>query len=64
MSDIPTPDNEISMGCDDACPFIGVSFDDDWGLPDPTGKDDAEFECVISKIENILKPEQKVSPDY
>lgn len=56
ISDIPTPDIAISMGCDVGCPFIGRRFDDDWGLPDPTGKEDTEFERVIDKIEeNILK---------
>ena len=56
VSDIPTPDFAISMGCDVGCPFIGRPFDDDWGLPDPTGKEDTEFERVIAKIEeNILK---------
>ena len=56
VSDIPTPDIAISMGCDVGCPFIGRPFDDDWGLPDPTGKDDAEFERVIALIEeNVLK---------
>ena len=56
VSDIPTPDIAISMGCDVGCPFIGRPFDEDWGLPDPTGKDDAEFERVIALIEeNVLK---------
>ncbi len=56
ISDIPTPDIVISMGCDVGCPFIGRPFDDDWGLLDPTGKDDAEFERVIALIEeNVLK---------
>ena len=64
ISDIPTPDIAISMGCDVGCPFIGRPFDEDWGLPDPTGKDDAEFEYVISRIEeNILKLAHKVSSD-
>ena len=56
VSDIPTPDIAISMGCDVGCPFIGRPFDDDWGLLDPTGMDDAEFERVIALIEeNVLK---------
>ncbi len=56
ISDIPTPDIAISMGCDVGCPFIGRPFDVDCGLPDPTGKDDAEFERVIALIEeNVLK---------
>lgn len=53
---IPTPDIAISMGCDVGCPYIGRSFDFDFGLPDPTGRDDLFFRDVISKIEEkILK---------
>ena len=48
---IPPPDIAISMGCDVGCPFIGRAFDDDWGLPDPTGKSDAEFVEVVKAIE-------------
>ncbi len=51
---IPRPDVAISMGCDVGCPFIGASFDHDWGLPDPTGKSDAEFVEVIKKIEEKI----------
>ena len=47
---IPTPDVAISMGCDVGCPYIGRAFDDDWGLPDPTGKSDEYFIQVIEKI--------------
>ncbi len=62
VSDIPTPDIAISMGCNVGCPFIGRPFDDDWGLPDPTGKDDTEFERVIALIEeNVLKLVQHIS---
>ena len=61
VSDISTPDIAISMGCDVGCPFIGRPFDDDWGLLDPTGKDDAEFERVIALIEeNVLKLVQHI----
>ena len=52
---IPLPDVAISMGCDVGCPFIGKAFDDDWGLPDPTGKSDAEFVSVIKEIESKIK---------
>ncbi|MBE6672907.1 MAG: arsenate reductase ArsC [Ruminococcaceae bacterium] len=48
---IPTPDIVISMGRDVGCPFIGREFDDNWGLPDPTGKSDAAFIAVIREIE-------------
>ena len=59
--DIPTPDIAISMGCNVGCPFIGRPFDDNWGLEDPTGKNDEAFKKVISEIENnILKLREKV----
>ena len=52
---IPSPDIAISMGCDVGCPFIGRAFDDDWGLPDPTGKSDTEFIDIIKRIESNIK---------
>ena len=54
ISDIPKPDIAISMGCNVGCPFIGRSFDDNWGLDDPTGKSDEEFEIVIKEIERKI----------
>lgn len=52
ISDIPKPDTAISMGC----PYIGRAFDDNWNLPDPTGKNDEAFIDVIRRIEeNIMK---------
>lgn len=52
---IPAPDIAISMGCEVGCPFIGRAFDDDWGITDPTGKNDEIFMVTIKKIEeNIL----------
>ncbi len=51
---IPSPDIAISMGCDVGCPFIGRAFDDDWGLPDPTGKSGAEFVMVMKAIEQKI----------
>ncbi len=52
---IPKPDIAISMGCDVGCPFIGRNFDDNWNLPDPTGKSDAVFIKVIQQIEQKTK---------
>ena len=52
---IPAPDIAISMGCDVGCPFIGREFDDHWGLPDPSGKSDTEFDAVIKAIEQKIK---------
>lgn len=55
IDEIPPVDIAISMGCDVECPFIGKAFDDDWGLPDPTGKGDSEFKKVVREIELKLK---------
>ena len=53
---IPSQDIAISMGCDVGCPFIGRAFDDDWGLPDPTGQSDDVFKVVIEQIkEKVLQ---------
>lgn len=54
IDEIPNPDIAISMGCDVGCPFIGRSFNDDWGLIDPTGKSDDDFKKVIKRIEEKL----------
>lgn len=51
---IPEPDVVISMGCDVGCPYIGRVFDDNWQLPDPTGKSDEEFIKVICQIEEKI----------
>lgn len=51
---IPSPDIAISMGCDVGCPYIGRDFDDNWGLPDPTGESDEFFVDVIKRIEEQI----------
>ena len=54
LTNIPDPDIAISMGCNVTCPFIGRTFDDNWGLLDPTGKSDEEFKVVIKEIESRI----------
>ncbi len=54
LDKIPSPDIAISMGCDVGCPYIGREFDDNWGLPDPTGESDEFFENVIHRIEDNI----------
>lgn len=51
---IPEPDIAISMGCNVGCPYIGKSFDDNWGLPDPTGESDEIFLKTIQEIEEKI----------
>lgn len=56
IEDIPKPDIVVTMGCNVVCPYIPGSSTEDWGLDDPTGKPDEEFERTIRLIEkNILR---------
>ncbi|MGM9942249.1 MAG: arsenate reductase ArsC [Bulleidia sp.] len=55
ISDIPTPDIAVSMGCEVGCPYIGKEFDENWGLMDPTGMDDAAFIAVIRQIHEKIE---------
>ena len=54
LSDIPQVDVVITMGCNVQCPNIPCSFREDWGLEDPTGKDDDAFIETIRLIEEKM----------
>ena len=52
IEDIPEVDYLITMGCNVVCPVMPYTVKkDDWGLEDPTGKNDDEFIAVIKTIE-------------
>ena len=51
ISDIPQPDVVIFMGCNVSCPNVPSQYAENWGLDDPTGKNDEEFKAVIEQIE-------------
>ena len=56
ITDIPAPDIVITMGCNVKCPALPCKERYDWGLDDPTGKDDEEFIRTADKIkEKILE---------
>ena len=50
LSDIPDVDVVITMGCNVQCPFLPCSHREDWGLEDPSGKEDADFLATIEAI--------------
>ena len=54
LSDIPPVDVVITMGCNVQCPFLPCSHREDWGLEDPTGKDDKAFVATIRAIEEKI----------
>jgi len=51
LSDIPTVEIVITMGCNVSCPYLPCKYREDWGLDDPTGKDKSEFIRVAKIIE-------------
>ena len=55
IKDIPQCDIYISMGCNVTCPVIPGAKNYNWGLEDPTGKDDSFFVSVIKEIEKNLE---------
>lgn len=51
-------DMEVSV----ECPYLPCKYREDWGLSDPTGKNDEEFIKVIRQIEsNILSLKERVN---
>lgn len=51
LSEIPPVDIVITMGCNVSCPSLPCRYREDWGLDDPTGKEDDVFLDVIQRIE-------------
>ena len=55
ITELPDIDIKITMGCNVICPFVDSKYEEDWGLDDPTGKSDEEFEKTIAEIEMKIK---------
>lgn len=51
---LPPVDVVVTMGCNVECPYLPCKHREDWGLPDPTGKSDAEFISVMHTIEGKI----------
>ncbi len=61
LAELPKVDIVITMGCGVECPYLPSERREDWGLADPTGKSDAEFQKTIDAIEeNICKLKQSL----
>jgi arsenate reductase len=54
LADIPDVDVVVTMGCNVECPFLPCHYREDWGLDDPTGKDDKVFQETITEIEKKI----------
>lgn len=55
IGSLPPIDIVITMGCNVDCPYLPCRYREDWGLDDPSGKDDAEFNRIIDIIEFKVK---------
>ena len=57
VSEIPAADIVVTMGCNVNCPSLPCRYREDWGLEDPTGKDDETFlhgmEIIKNRVEEL-----------
>ena len=54
ISELPQIDIVVTMGCNVACPMLPCSHREDWGLEDPSGKEDEEFLKTMKLIEEKI----------
>ncbi len=61
ITELPDIDITIKMGCNVVCPFLPSKYEEDWGLEDPTGKSDTDFEMVIAEIDKkVIELAEKI----
>ena len=61
LEDIPKVDVIITMGCNVQCPSLPCKYREDWGLEDPTGKEDDAFIMTAKRIEEkVLELKAKI----
>ena len=51
LQELPPVDIVVTMGCNVQCPLLPCKHREDWGLDDPSGKDDGAFMRIIGIIE-------------
>lgn len=51
---LPPIDIVITMGCNVSCPALCCNYQEDWGLEDPTGKEDKAFMATMQEIEKKI----------
>lgn len=55
LREIPEVDIVITMGCNVSCPTLPCKHMEDWGLEDPSGKNDEEFIYTRDKIKEKVE---------
>lgn len=54
LSEIPSADIVVTMGCGVRCPCLPCKHREDWGLEDPTGKGEDDFIRTAKIIEDKI----------
>ena len=55
----------IYLGCNVNCPTVSCRHREDWGLEDPTGKSDEEFQKTIKLIDSkIMDLANRIKVDF
>ena len=54
LTELPPIDIVVTMGCNVNCPYLPCKYREDWGLDDPSGKDEAEYRKTITTIEQKM----------
>jgi len=54
IAELPPINIVITMGCNVSCPYLPGEKRTDWGLEDPSGKEDAAFITTIRTIEERI----------
>ena len=54
LSALPAVDIVVTMGCNVQCPTFPCSHREDWGLDDPSGKEDSAVLAVMAQIETKM----------
>lgn len=55
LTNLPPVDVVVTMGCNVACPHLPCRYREDWGLEDPTGKEESAFLEVIRQIQKKVE---------
>ena len=65
LSDLPPVDGVVTMGCNVQCPNLPCHRREDWGLDDPTGKEDSVYLAVMDTIrQRVLELRRELRDGY
>ena len=55
LTELPPIDIVVTMGCNVNCPYLPCKYREEWGLDDPSGKDEKEYQKTIAAIEQKMR---------